>query len=266
MTRRSAASVPDVDVVAGGDIPAGARAEAKAKIAALGRYTDEPILHCRVRLSRSHDPAVARPVIAQGNLDVNGRMLRAQVAADNAHEAVALLETRLRRQLARMARHWQARRGAMPEATPHEWRHMTEPTHRPDFYPRPEQERQVVRHKTYEPARATPEEAAFDLDMLDYDFQLFTDSESGQDSVIYYAGPTGYRLAQLTPDPTRTWSSALPLTVSERPAPRLTLAEAVHRLDATGMPFLFFAEPAGGRGRVLYRRYDGHYGLVTPAS
>jgi ribosome-associated translation inhibitor RaiA len=266
MTRRSPASAPDVDVVAGGDIPAGARAEARTKIAALGRYTEEPILHCRVRLSRSHDPAVARPVIAQGNLDVNGRMLRAQVAADNAHEAVALLETRLRRQLARMARHWEARRGAMPEATPHEWRHITEPTHRPDFYPRPERERQVVRHKTYAPARATPEEAAFDLDMLDYDFQLFTDSESGQDSVIYHAGPTGYRLAQLTPDPTRTWSSVLPLTVSERPAPRLTLAEAVHRLDATELPFVFFAEPAGGRGRVLYRRYDGHYGLVAPAS
>ena len=81
------------DVVAGGDFPAGARAEARAKIAALGRYTNEPILHCRVRLSRSYDPAVARPVIAQGNLDLNGRMLRAQVAADNAHDAVALLET-----------------------------------------------------------------------------------------------------------------------------------------------------------------------------
>jgi ribosome-associated translation inhibitor RaiA len=264
--RRNAASVPDVDVEASADIPAGALAEAKAKIAALGRYTEEPILHCRVRLSRSHDPAVARPVIAQGNLDVNGRVLRVQVAADNAHEAVALLETRLRRKLAGMARHWEARRGAMPEATPHEWRHGAEPTHRPDFYPRPEQDRKIVRHKTYEPARATPEEAAFDMDMLDYDFQLFTDSESGQDSVIYHAGPTGYRLAQLIPDPTRTWSTALPLTVSERPAPGLTLADAVHRLDATGLPFVFFAEPTSGRGRVLYRRYDGHYGLVTPAS
>jgi ribosome-associated translation inhibitor RaiA len=114
MTRRSAASVPDIEVVAGADIPAGARAEAKAKIAALGRYTEEPILHCRVRLSRSHDPAVARPVIAQGNLDVNGRLLRVQVAADNAYEALALLETRLRRKLGQMARHWEARRGAMP--------------------------------------------------------------------------------------------------------------------------------------------------------
>lgn len=266
MARRSAAAEPAVEVMAVGDIPADARADATAKIGALGRYTDEPILRCRVRLSRSNDPAVARPVIAQGNVDVNGRLLRVQVAADSAHEAVALLEARLRRKLAQMARHWEARRGAMPEATPREWRHTTVPTHRPSFYPLPEQERQVVRHKTYEPARATPDEAAFDMDMLDYDFQLFTDSESGQDSVIYHAGPTGYRLAQLVPDSTRTRSTALPLTVSERSAPRLTLAEAIRRLNATGQPFLFFAEAVSGRGRVLYRRYDGHYGLITPAS
>jgi hypothetical protein len=42
------------------------------------------------------------------------------------------------------------------------------------------------------------------------------------------------------------------------------VAEARKQLDATGLPFLFFAEPTSGRGRVLYRRYDGHYGLVRP--
>jgi hypothetical protein len=44
----------------------------------------------------------------------------------------------------------------------------------------------------------------------------------------------------------------------------LTVAEARKQLDATGLPFLLFAEPTSGRGRVLYRRYDGHYGLVRP--
>lgn len=70
MTRGSATSVPDVEIVTGDDIPAGAREEAKAKFAALGGYTDEPILRCRARLSRSHDPAVARPVTAQGTTRV----------------------------------------------------------------------------------------------------------------------------------------------------------------------------------------------------
>ena len=30
-------------------------------------------------------------------------------------------------------------------------------------------------------------------------------------------------------------------------------------------PFLLFRNADTGRGNVLYRRYDGHYGLVTPA-
>lgn len=161
MTRRRTASLPDIEVVAGEEIPASAQASARAKTAALVHYASEPILRARIRLSQSHDPAVARPVIAQGNLDINGRPLRVQVAASTAHEAVELLESRMRRRLDRMARHWEARRGRMPAAASHEWRHISEPT---------------------------------------------------------------------------------------------------------ALPFLFFAEPASGRGRLLYRRYDGHYGLVRPAA
>ncbi|MFI8458033.1 sigma 54 modulation/S30EA ribosomal C-terminal domain-containing protein [Kitasatospora sp. NPDC085464] len=47
--------------------------------------------------------------------------------------------------------------------------------------------------------------------------------------------------------------------------PELTVAEAVSRLDLTGLPFVFFTDTATGRGNVLYHRYDGHYGLITPA-
>jgi ribosome-associated translation inhibitor RaiA len=266
MTRWQIASFPEVEVVAGDEIPESTLTSARAMVAALVRYASEPVLHARVRLSQSHDPAVERPAIAQGNLDLNGRMLRAQVAAATAHEAIELLEMRMRRRLDRMARHWEARRGRMPEAAPHEWRHISEPTQRPGYYPRPEPERQVVRHKTFAPAHVTPDEAAFDMDLLDYDFYLFTDDETGRDSVIYRAGPTGYRMAQADPEPARVPVTAVPLTVSDRPAPRLTVAEARKQLDATGLPFLFFAEPASGRGRVLYRRYDGHYGLIRPAS
>ena len=36
-------------------------------------------------------------------------------------------------------------------------------------------------------------------------------------------------------------------------------------LDEGDEPFVFFAEPDTSRGQVLYRRFDGHYGLITPA-
>jgi hypothetical protein len=51
---------------------------AEAKVRSLGRYAPEPVLHARVRLTVHADPAVANPVIAQGNLDLNGRLVRAQ--------------------------------------------------------------------------------------------------------------------------------------------------------------------------------------------
>ena len=37
------------------------------------------------------------------------------------------------------------------------------------------------------------------MDLIDYEFHLFTEKSSGVTSVIYRAGPTGYRLAQVAP-------------------------------------------------------------------
>jgi hypothetical protein len=49
-------------------------------------------------------------------------------------------------------------------------------------------------------------------------------------------------------------------------AARLTVSEAVARLERLGLPFVFFANPVTERGRVLYHRYDGRYGLGTPVA
>lgn len=65
---------------------------------------------------------------------------------------------------------------------------------------------------------------------------------------------------------TRTSRIALPLTVNPRTIATLTPAEAADRLDAGWLPFLFFTNVSTGRGNLLYRRYDGQLGLVSPAS
>ena len=136
---------------------------------------------------------------------------------------------------------------------------------RQDYYPRPEAERQIIRHKAFALGTDTVDEAAFDMDVLDYDFHLFTELGTGQDSVLYRAGPAGYRLAQPTPPRTEELAACrLPLTVSTQPAPRLTTEEAIHRLGLIDLPFLFYVDAATGRSSVLYHRYDGHYGLITP--
>ena len=55
------------------------------------------------------------------------------------------------------------------------------------------------------------------------------------------------------------------MTVDPQPAPRLTIREAAERLEATSAEFVFFRMATTDRGCVVYHRYDGHYGLITPA-
>lgn len=246
-------------------LPEGVVEYARTKIVALVEHLNEPVLHTRIRLTHEPDPAVARPVRAQANLDVNGRLVRAQVAGATGFEAVDLLVDRLRRRLLRFEQHWQARRGAQPVAEPHEWRHGSEPTHRPPYYPRPVEQRQVIRHKSFSPARLSPAEAAWEMDQMDYDFHLFTESATGTDAVVYRGGPTGYRLARVASGPDGLGLSEVPLTLSPHRAPELSLAQARQRLEEGGWPFVFYTDAATARAAVLYHRYDGHYGLITPA-
>ena len=254
-----------VDVTTHGQLPDAAD-YARSKIGGLGRLTHRPVLYARVKLTRHPDPAVERPVVAQANLDVDGRLVRVQVEGATAREAIDRLEARLRHRLERAAQHWEARRGKVPAAGPHEWRHQFEPAHRPSYFPRPEDERQIIRRKAFTLATSTVDEAAAEMDLLDYEFHLFTERGTGFASVLYRAGPTGYRLAQVAPaSPEQLASFELPLTISPQPAPCITVEQATERLGLLGVPFLFFIDAAQGRASVLYHRYDGHYGLLTPS-
>ena len=59
--------------------------------------------------------------------------------------------------------------------------------------------------------------------------------------------------------------TAAPIEHSATRPPTLSLEDATQLLDDGDLPFLFFVDPETGRGQVLYRRYDGHYGLIVPS-
>ena len=172
-----------------GQLP-GAEDYARTKIGDLGRLTHEPVLDAHVRLSEHGDPrrwpAGCSP---QANLDVNGRLVRAQVEGSTAREAIDQLEARLRHRLERSAEHWEAKRGGLPRPAPHEWRHQSEPTHRPDYFPRPDSDRRIMRHKSYSLPTCTVEEAAVEMEALDYDFHLFTEEGTGRTACSTAKGP-----------------------------------------------------------------------------
>jgi len=238
----------------------------RSKVIAAMEHARDPVLLARARLTHYSDPALERPDVAQANLDVNGRQVRAQVARQTMHEAVDALHDRLLERIERATGDWEAIRGGRPAPTA-EWRHQTPAAERAPYFPRPAEERQIVRHKAFAVPRETVEEAAFDMEMLDYGFHLFTEEGSGIDSVLYepVEDGSGLRLAMLVPHPELVKPGEISVTTSPRPAPVLTIDEAIQHLELMGWPFVFFRDARTARGSVLYHRYDGHYGLLVPA-
>jgi hypothetical protein len=246
------------------NVSAAGAAYAREKICDALDYAPEPVLSARVRLTGHTDPAATNPIVAQANVNMDGRAVRVQIAAATTREAVDLLEARLKARLQRLARNWEAIRGRRTIPAPHEWRHGDAPRARLPYFPRPTDERQVVRRKALALAEATCDEAVFDMALLDSDFHLFTESGTGSDSVLYRTGRGGYRLAQFDPHPEKVTRGALRMTISPWPAPVMNVEAAIVRLELTGWPFVFFHDRELDRGCVLYHRYDGHYGLITP--
>ena len=247
-----------------GSVPAGDVSDAVRRVSSLLRMASEPVLFARVKLTMQADPAVERPAIAQINVDLNGRLVRVQSAEETMRAAVEQACDRLRIRLERAARNWAALRGGLPLPAQGEWRHASVPSPRLPYFPRPRGERTVLRHKSYTPAHETPDEAAAEADLLDYDFHLFTESSTGEDAVIYKT-QDGYRLALAHPRFGRLGPVDPSIAVSRVPAQRLTVTEAEDRLEAFSQRFLFFVNSKTGRGNLIYHRYDGHYGLIEPA-
>ena len=247
-----------------GRVPDSEVSLAVRRVSSLLRMASEPVLFARVKLTMHADPAVQRPAIAQINVDLNGRLVRVQSADETMRAGIEHACDRLRIRLERAARNWAGLRGGLPLPGPGEWRPESMPAPRPPYFPRPREERIVMRHKSYTPAHETPAEAAAEAELLDYDFHLFREKSTGEDSVIYRT-PGGYRLALAHRRPGRLGPVDPPISVSRVPAARLTVTEAEDRLDAFRQPFVFFLNSQTGRGNLIYHRYDGHYGLIEPA-
>lgn len=182
----------DIDVSTR-DVPPEAEGYARAKIGKLARFIRRPVLRSRVKISAHRDPAVKEPVTAQANLDIDGRLVRVQVHGASAREAIDRLEARLRRRLERVTKHQEAR------AVSSGRNHDLEPARQPRFFARPADERRIVRRKSFAMKPCTVDEAVTEMELLDYDFHLFTEGGTNSACVLYRGGPSGYRLALVSP-------------------------------------------------------------------
>lgn len=254
-----------ITLVTRGDVPPEEVEYAMHRMGTLIDKVKEPILFARVKLTLAPDPARPRPALAQALIDVNGDLIRAHVDAETMPAAIDLVQARLRAKLEHRAERRNYRHTRPDQSGPGEWRHGDRPTIRPDHFDRPPEEREIVRHKTFALEELRPDEAAFDMGRLDYDFYLFHEVDSGEDAVIERMDDGSYRLIRLHSVEVGVEPSAVPITLADARPATLTIEEAVDRLEALGERFLFFADADTERGHVLYHRYDGHYGLIAPA-
>lgn len=255
----------EVEVRVRGDVGDEAREHAREKIGSLDRLVDSPISHARVVLTQEANPRIERGSRAEGEIGLNGPIIRASVADIDPIGAINQLTQRLERQL----RNWVdrrtdlARRGT--ERTAGEWRHADFTTARPGHFPRPPEEREIVRRKTFAAHPLTPPEAADEMELLDHDFYLFNDVETGADAVAYHRDDQ--RLGVIGPSGVG-WSGETDGIVHEesRMSDPTTLENAVAEMNLLDHRFMYFTNAETERGNVIYLRYDGHYGLIEPAT
>lgn len=261
-SRRPTLPPPTLDVVARGPVADSDVEYARSKVAHVTGYSTHPILAARVVLSVAQDPAMERPASAEASLDVNGTQIRAHALASDMPGAVDILEDKLRKNLVQFQDRERTRHRWIGVTSDNEWRHGDLRTARGTYFPRPPQDREVLRRKTFALAPMTPDEAAYEMELLGHDFYLFTDVRSGRDAVVYRDGSGRFAIR----GEAVVEGASAPLVEMVGSAPTLSEQEAITRLDVSGEPFVFYLDPETGRGRVLYIRYDGHYGLITAAA
>jgi ribosome-associated translation inhibitor RaiA len=250
------------------DIPREQVEAARERVAALERYVDDPPpggVRLTLRRLESGRDLAKRPYVADADLRYKGRALAAHATGPTAVEAAEEVAERLRRQIRRVIDAGIAQRnepGAIKAAL-----ESLEPVreHRPQPRLKPPEERRIVHRRTYSSVPQTTLEAVHALLDGDLDFHLFRHAQTAEDVVVYRRDdgriglihPRGSALAQDS-------GSAYAVPEPSRYQGPIKLDDARAELDEANHRFVYFIDIEDGRGKVLYLRHDGDYGLVEP--
>ncbi|HEX4717411.1 MAG TPA: sigma 54 modulation/S30EA ribosomal C-terminal domain-containing protein [Thermoleophilaceae bacterium] len=256
------AGVTPIDVTVEGDASPAALDAARQRFASLERFAGKPLAGARLALRRGK-PHANKPWTADASVLYGeaGRVLAAHAAGRDPLEATDAVFERLRRQLRRVADAEVAQRNE-----PRVIRAAVEDLDRgdrPEARLKPPEERDIVHRRTYVSVPVGTLDAVADLLDLDVEFLLVKHVRTNEDVVVYRRDdgriglihPPGSALADendiVVPEPSRYTEP-------------LTLRNARDEMDVLNHRFLYFVDAADGRGKVLYLRHDGDYGLVEP--
>lgn len=256
----------NIDVTTRGSVPHDMVELAEEKLSDLETVVNRPLGHVRVVLLQEENPSIALAARAEGEVSLAGKQIRGRVEAQSMGQAVNELAERLRQQLRRHIDRLTTRKRKAAEAPDGKWRNGNWIPPRPSQSLRAPGEREVIRRKVFALEPLEADEAAAVMAELDHDFYLFHDRASDLDAVVYRRDDGQLAvISSQDPDPTEAGPDGIIRERSHHPTP-LALDDAVSQMDELNHRFMFFTDAEAGRGAVLYLRYDGHYGLIEPAS
>jgi putative sigma-54 modulation protein len=128
---------------------------------------------------------------------------------------------------------------------------------------KPPEERQIVRRYPYVDVPLPTLDAVADLLDVDAEFYLFQHSRTGEDAVVYRRDDGRVGLLHPPGSPLADENDVVVSQESRYPDP-ISLDDAREEMDLVNHRFVYFVDAADGRGKVIYLRHDGDYGLVEP--
>jgi ribosome-associated translation inhibitor RaiA len=255
----------DVEVRAP-DVPPRLVEQIRRRVAGLERLVDEP--PPEVRLTVRLGPALSgphsrRPFVADASAPDHGRVLAAHALGPTAIAAAAAAVERLHRQLRRTRDSEVALRDEPREIARGiaELRRLE--SERPELPRKPPEERRVVHRRAYSDEPEPTFSAIADLLDDDQEFRLFVHVRTHEDVVVHWRDDG--RVGLLHPQGSALADEGPPVVPEpSRYSEPLSFALVRQEMDLLDHRFLYFIDADDERGKVLYLRYDGDYGLVEP--
>jgi ribosome-associated translation inhibitor RaiA len=257
----------DIDITVDGDIPAAQLEDARSRLTDLERYVDEDSSPVAARLTLrdrpGHGDRRRERFVADASVPFDGRVLAAHATAPTPAEATDAVVTRLRRQLRRIVDADVAVRNdprTIQKAIA-DFDQARRPS--PARRRKPPEEREIVSRRTYAPGPEPTLSAIVDLlEDAEY-FHLFVHVRSNEDVVVFWRDDGRIGLL-FPPGSVLADENDVVVGMPSRYTEPLTLAAARSEMDMLDHRFLYYIDAGDGRGRVLYLRTDGDYGLVEP--